>query len=123
MNLSSTNKTLQSGTVVGRLSPVHEVVSLTCPSRLGSGTKEVPSHLRALLDRSTTNLEITEKNKAKSLLISYSDLFSVTDEDVGRTFKIDTGSQPAIKQAPRRIHSFIYRKKYRIMYQTWLKWV
>jgi hypothetical protein len=106
MNLSSTNQALQSGTV-GKLSPVNEVVSLACPNRLGSSTKEVPKHLRELFDRSTKNLEITEKNKAKSLLIRYSDLFSVTDKDAGRTsmasHKIDTGSQPAIKQAPRRI--------------------
>jgi hypothetical protein len=64
-------------------------------------------HLRELFDRNTKSLESTEKNRARSLLIRYSDLFSVTDDDVGRKSmanqKIDAGSQlhVAIKQALR----------------------
>ncbi|XP_055998786.1 uncharacterized protein LOC125664117 [Ostrea edulis] len=107
MNLSSSNKTFQPGTVVGKLSPISEMVAVLCTKKAANNTQEMPKHIQELFDSSTKNLGCHEKDMARDLLIRYSDLFSVTDEDVGRTsivqHKIDTGTQQAIKQAPRRL--------------------
>ncbi|XP_052680304.1 uncharacterized protein LOC128161104 [Crassostrea angulata] len=90
MNMSATNRTIQPGTVVGNLSPVSEMKAYFLEPVVS--TKVLGNH---------------DKGKARFLLIRYSDLFSETDEDVGRTsvvqHKIDTGNQPALKQPPRRL--------------------
>lgn len=107
MNMSATNRTIQSGTVVGKLSPVSEMEAVQCFIGAANCNKEIPKHLQELFYSSTKVLGNHDKGKARDLLIRYSDLFSETDEDVGRTsvvqHKIDTGNQPAIKQPPRRL--------------------
>nr|XP_034331590.1 uncharacterized protein LOC117690875 [Crassostrea gigas] len=107
MNVSATNRTIQPGTVVGKLSPVSEMEAVQCSIGAANCNKEIPKHLQELFNSSTKVLGNHDKGKARDLLIRYSDLFSETDEDVGRTsvvqHKIDTGNQPSIKQPPRRL--------------------
>lgn len=102
MNMSATNRTIQSGTVVGKLSPVSEMEAVQCSIGAANCNKEIPKHLQELFYSSTKVLGNHDKGKARDLLIQYSDLFSETDEDVGRTsvvqHKIDTGNHPAIKR-------------------------
>ena len=108
MNTTTSVRTINPGTVIGKFSPVEEMMSAggddadrTEPS------EDLPEHLKDLYDRCTVNLTEGNKMKAKQLLIKYSRLFSATDEDVGRTnivkHKINTGTHDPVKQPPRRL--------------------
>ena len=92
---------------MGRLFPVSEMVAVHNSEGAVKNIVNMPKHLELLLDSSTKYLEDQEKDRAGDLLIPYSDLFSETDEDAGRTalvqHKIDIGNRSAIKQAPRRL--------------------
>ena len=107
MNMSATNKTIQPGTVVYKLSPVREIVAGHNSEGVVNNILNMPKHLEWLFDCSTNYLENQDMDRAKHLLIRYSDLFFETDEDIGRTalvqHKIDTGNQSAFKQVPRRL--------------------
>ena len=108
MNLSDSSKTIYPGTVVGEFSQVEEIVSLVPEPDISSQPNiEMPAHLTELYDKCTRGLDEDRKLKAKHLLIKYAALFSLTDEDVGRTanvrHKIETGTHAPVKQAPRRL--------------------
>ena len=101
MNMSATNNTIP------KLSPVTEKVSVHNSEGAVNNIVNMPKHLEQLFDSSTKYLENQEKDRARDLPFRYSDLFSKTDGDVGRTalvqHKINTRTQSAIKQAPRRL--------------------
>ncbi|KAK3083976.1 hypothetical protein FSP39_006179 [Pinctada imbricata] len=109
MNLSSETKILYPVKEVGKFTPITEVHSLPDLSAVSeaSDSNDVPQHLQDILLRCTTSLDDSDNEKAKSLLIRYSDLFAKSDEGVGRTslvkHKINTGDKAPIKQKPRRL--------------------
>ncbi|KAK6177716.1 hypothetical protein SNE40_015762 [Patella caerulea] len=70
-------------------------------------THILPDHVTEVLDRSIPNLNDSEKEKLRNLLIKHSDLFSKDSLDIGGTnlveHRINTGNAMPIKQPPRRI--------------------
>ena len=68
---------------------------------------EIPGHLEKLYEESCGNLDESQKDELRKLLIKYSHCFSSFSQDSGMTDlteqKIDTGNSYRIKQAPRRI--------------------
>ena len=74
----------------------------------GSNHADVPSHLVDLWERSCKHLEDDGDDKrVAQMLVEYQDVFSKTDNDLGRTsvlkHTIDTGHAHPIRQYPRRI--------------------
>ena len=69
----------------------------------------VPEHIEQVFEEGSVNLNAEEKEKLKSLLISYSDIFSKNDFDIGYTDKIQhkinlKPDQKPIKLPPRRLN-------------------
>ena len=67
----------------------------------------VPQHLRDLFDRSTKDLNESQKVKVADLLTNYQDTFSRNEWDIGLTnlaeHEIKTGDAAPVKQPPRRV--------------------
>lgn len=67
---------------------------------------EIPPHLQELFDKSSVHLDGEEKDLLAELLIKYQSVFSKSSDDIGLTdrvrHRIQTGSAPPIRQAPRR---------------------
>ena len=67
----------------------------------------VPQHLRDLFDRSTKDLNESQKGKEADLLNNYQDTFSRDEWDIGLTnlaeHEIKTGDAAPVKQPPRRV--------------------
>ena len=110
LNPLSETQTIHPGTIIGTLSPIEKVVSSSFDIDEVSCKKschDIPSHIKDLYEKCTSDLGIEDKQKAKALLLRYAHLFSTSDEDVGRTdlvkHKINTGDKDPIKQAPRRL--------------------
>ena len=110
LNPLSEAQTIHPGTIIGTLSPIEKVVSssfnideISCKK----SCHDIPSHIKDLYEKCTSDLGIEDKQKAKALLLRYAHLFSTSDEDVGRTdlvkHKINTGDKDPFKQAPRRL--------------------
>ncbi|XP_046744309.1 uncharacterized protein LOC124410184 [Diprion similis] len=66
-----------------------------------------PPHLGNLFERSSATLNLQQEEFFKSVLFKYADSLAVNSGDNGRCtsvkHKIDVGSNPPIKQAPRRL--------------------
>ena len=105
MNVSSEVKTVHSGTIVGNLSPVEQVVENDTKS--GNGTKTLPSKLNGLLDQASERLNREQREKVKQLLLRNSTLFAQDDCELGKTnvikHKIKTDGTPPIRQPLRRV--------------------
>ena len=103
INTSDDRQKFYSGTRVASMSPVEEIKT----SLPGNGTDgSIPEHLKELYDRTVAGVTKTQCTDVAKLLIKYSDTFSTSDYDLGRTgvikYKIKTkGSQP-IEQPLRR---------------------
>ena len=69
--------------------------------------KDVPVHLRALLERSAKGKNETERQSLAALLVKYKDTFSKYEWDIGLTHltehQIKTGDASPIRQRPRRV--------------------
>ena len=80
-------------------------------SSIESGAQGIPAErvvaMDELLERSSQHLSAQEKEEVRALLYEYHAVFSITDEDVGRTtyvkHTIETGDARPIKIPPRRI--------------------
>ncbi len=110
LNPSSTDIVIQAGEKVAYLDEVDEVKcesdTVDSVSEHDAAQEYVPEHLTELFECSSNQLNGTEKEQLKSLLIKHSDVFGRSSGDLGRTsvvkHKIDTGDNPPIKQRPRR---------------------
>ena len=67
----------------------------------------LPQHLQALYENSITSLSNSEKQEYRTFLLTYQDVFSKDEWDLGQTnlaeHEIDTGSHKPVKQPPRRV--------------------
>ena len=103
MNTEEDAKVVHSGTVIGQLSEVAQVV-VSLP-------QEKPScaDLSELLQKIEENLSSLQREKAGDLLMKYASLFAEHNLDLGRTdvvkHQINTGDSRPIKQQPRRIQA------------------
>ena len=65
----------------------------------------MPSHLSDLYERTIVGMNNVQKKQVEKLLCKYSEVFSKSDSDLGRTgiikHRIPTGDAQPIKQRPR----------------------
>ncbi|MCG8076676.1 MAG: reverse transcriptase family protein [Candidatus Thiodiazotropha taylori] len=105
MNLSAEPQVLNRGTNIATCSPIAEVYKVK--KMIDDTTGNVPKHLKDLYDRTITGMNNEQRQEVAQLLCKYSNVFSESDDDIGRTgiikHKIPTGMNRPIKQQPRRI--------------------
>jgi len=114
-NLGASPVTLKRGAVAGILQPAAVVgkVESQPPSAslaskpINSVCASLPSHLQVLYDESCASLPKSDQVKLASLLLSYSDIFSMGPTDLGRTGLVQhdilTTVGPPVKQQPCRM--------------------
>ncbi|KAL9967719.1 hypothetical protein ACROYT_G026008 [Oculina patagonica] len=117
LNTSETTQTIGAQTVVAVAKPVTGVAELELPeanTQCTNNTQQVeedsevllPDPLKELWQRSTEQLTEEESKAVTELLHQYKDVFSLSEQDLGRTtlirHHIDTGNARPIKQQPRR---------------------
>lgn len=111
LNPSSSNVIISEGEKLAHLEEVEEIAVCGPDSKANilqsdNHNESVPEHLVELFECSSENLDQTERNQLKSLLIKHSDVFASSSSDLGRTsvvkHRIDTGDNPPAKQRPRR---------------------
>ena len=104
MNLSHEEQVYNAGTNIAKISPVAEIQNVCTQPR---HIKSVPEHLEDLYNRSTDGMSKENCKQVASLLKKHSNVFSTSDEDLGRTgivrHKINTGNAAPIKQRWRRV--------------------
>lgn len=102
-NLGDSNVDLKEGMVVGSCEEVSTLKRLVQIDPRASGYM---SRAKDLL-QGCQNLTYSQKRQAQALLARFIDIFSKDDGDIGRTsvvkHRIDTGSEPPIKQRARRV--------------------
>ena len=121
-NPSSEEITIEPYTTIGRLVNVFDVsdpidlddiescgVKNCCVDTISVSDEDpLPDHLQCVYENSILNLDDCQKLQLRKFLVNYSDLFSESDRDIGRTplvkHKIITSNEVPIKQAPRRQH-------------------
>lgn len=101
LNISDKPKVIRKGEVLATCAPV------TCIEKSSSlRSNEPPENLRKEL-LEATELNDEQKGTAGKVIEEFTDLFSHTSEDFGRTsvtqHRINTGNHPPIKQNPRRL--------------------
>ena len=117
LNTSETTQTIGAQTVVAVAKPVTDVAELELPEvnsqciKHTQHTEEnpvdmLPDPLKELWQRSTKQLTTEESQAVAGLIHQYKDVFSLSEQDLGRTnlirHYIDTGNARPIKQPPRR---------------------
>ena len=117
LNTSETTQTIGAQTVVAVAKPVTDVAELELPevnSQCIKHTQHIeenpgdmlPDPLKELWQRSTKQLTTEESQAVAGLIHQYKDVFSLSEQDLGRTnlirHYIDTGNARPIKQPPCR---------------------
>ena len=109
-NVSGDPVRLKTGTTVGVCEPVELVVDADAVhgrQESRTGIEPLPDHLTQLLDDSSRDLTMLERQKVAILLGEYHDVFSSSDNDLGKTslaeHRIETGDNQPVKVPPRRV--------------------
>ena len=112
-NVGNESVTIEKGTLAAQLEPVRAVLDPSIveqPShvrRSSVGEKQLPEHLQALYEESSSELTQEEQTDLFKLLSEYQDIFSKGSFDVGKTnvvqHDIKLTDQRPIKQHPRRM--------------------
>lgn len=93
------------GTVIGQLSEVKVVES--SEEDMTDQSKKLRPDLVEMLKKTANYLKRKPKREAHTLLYDYTNLFTKSDSDLGRTgivrHKIDTGTNRPVKIPPRRV--------------------
>ncbi|KAI5753631.1 hypothetical protein M8J77_001985 [Diaphorina citri] len=106
MNTSTNKVRLKENDILGNCEPVMEVVTIDGVTQRPSFDRvERPGLTKELLK--DCKLEPKDRKKAAALISEFSDVFSLSDDDCGRTglvkHRIDTGDSRPIRQPPRRL--------------------
>ncbi|CAC5372800.1 unnamed protein product [Mytilus coruscus] len=105
MNTELDPKTIYPGTTVAQMSEVDRVLDRNICSNEQKRNGLRPD-LQDLLDRTSDELTLKDKQKVKSLLIENQNLFASSDVDLGRTnlvkHEISMGNARPFKEPPRR---------------------
>ena len=84
-----------------------ETISTNDQHNFDYSSTEVPPHLTDMYEKATKHLSAKQRDEVRELLLKHSNLFSKSDDDLGRTHlvehTIDTGTSKPIKQAPYRV--------------------
>ncbi|KAJ4445088.1 hypothetical protein ANN_06887 [Periplaneta americana] len=107
LNVTNWDKEVPSGTVLGNVEPVVSVTSLAENEECHRPRPDLDPSLKELARELPANLSKKERRKVHDLLTEFQDVFSLSENDYGRTEKvqhrIDTGSARPIRQPPRRV--------------------
>ena len=105
MNITNEEQTLHPGANVATISPVCRIQNVKDVTSTNKG--KVPEHLQDLFDRTTEGMDHQQQDQVAKFLIRFSNVFSKSDDDIGRTGviknQIPTGDAQPIKQQPRRV--------------------
>ena len=105
MNVTDEYCNIYSGTNIARASPVSEVQKVKTSAC--ENTKQVPGHLKDLYQKTVEGMNKGQQRQVAKLLNKYSNVFSETDDDIGRTgvlkHRIPTGEAKPIRQPLRRV--------------------
>ena len=84
-----------------------EVAKISQMQKNTGTSRAMPEHLQALCDECSQNLDEGQREKMLALLMEYSDVFSKSKSDLGKTslfqHRINTVDAAQIKQRARRI--------------------
>ena len=109
MNITDDDKILYPGTNIATISPVTSVE--TTKQTLRPNNEQVPEHLRELFNKTVVGMESKQKKEVVRLLTKYSDIFSKSDSDIGRSgiikHRIPTGNAQPIRERPRRVPVYL----------------
>ena len=111
VNLSDQTVKINQHSVLGQLEDVEEICSGDeITNENSSYQHKLPDHLQVLLENSSAQLSVTEKQQLSELLMKYEDIFIKPDGILGQTdlveHDIETGDSKPIKIPPRRIPIF-----------------
>jgi RNase H-like domain found in reverse transcriptase/Reverse transcriptase (RNA-dependent DNA polymerase)/Integrase zinc binding domain/Integrase core domain/gag-polyprotein putative aspartyl protease len=109
-NISDYDQKIRKGTTIGTYTPVSWVASMDAreeeSSKAAPTAKHLPVALQELVKDCSQGLDEQQTDKLKRLLAEYQHVFSLSDNDYGRTnllkHRIETGDSRPIKQVPRR---------------------
>ena len=108
-NLSEDAVKMEAGLDIGACEPAEVMNSTNTNPGVEDRehTDHLPYHMRDLMERAGAKLSDKEKEQVRGLLLEYSDVFSSSDSDLGRTslaeHHIDTGDHRPVKLPLRRI--------------------
>ena len=105
MNVTDEYCNIYSGTNIARASPVTEVQKVKTSAC--ENNRQVPDHLKDLYQKTVEGMNKGQQRQVAKLLNKYSNVFSETDDDIGRTgvlkHRIPTGEAQPIRQPLRRV--------------------
>ncbi|MCG7879381.1 MAG: RNase H-like domain-containing protein, partial [Candidatus Thiodiazotropha endolucinida] len=107
MNVTDKPIVIRKGTTVGMFEPVVQVNDKRETNTNSSAIDALPDRLQELLDRSSKHLDKAQKDKLRSTLTEYQDVFALNDDDMGYTdavkHHIETNGAKPIKDRMRRL--------------------
>lgn len=108
VNLKDFEQKITKGTVLGMFEAVTLIRSCEIEeTQEARGSRQLPTALRELVERSSSHLEAEQVEQLEKLLAEFTHVFALSESDSGRTnlayHRIDTGSTRPIKQASRRV--------------------
>ena len=105
MNVTDEYCNIYSGTNIARASPVTEVQKVKTSAC--ENNRQVPDHLKDMYQKTVEGMNKGQQRQVAKLLNKYSNVFSETDDDIGRTgvlkHRIPTGEAQPIRQPLRRV--------------------
>ena len=105
MNVTDEYCNIYSGTNIATASPVTEVQKVKTSAC--ENNRQVPDHLKDLYQKTVEGMNKVQQRQVAQLLNKYSNVFSETDDDIGRTgvlkHRIPTGEAQPIRQPLRRV--------------------
>ena len=105
MNITDEDQILYPGTNIATMSHVCSVK--TVKKILSPNNEQVPEHLNDLFDRTVVGMGHVQRKEIAKLLNKYSEVFSKSDDDIGRSgiikHRIPTGNDQPIKDRRRKV--------------------
>ncbi|CAC5422756.1 unnamed protein product [Mytilus coruscus] len=106
LNVSNTVTTISAGTIVGEISPVADVITMTKNTSKEHTNPKLDNELQNLVNEASSHLSEKQRHQVTNCLQQYKSLFALSDNDLGCTsivrHRINTGSNSPVKQPPRR---------------------
>ncbi|CAG2215708.1 unnamed protein product [Mytilus edulis] len=106
LNVSNNVTTIRAGTIVGEISPVEDVITMTENTRKEHKNPKLDNELQKLVNEASSHLTEKQRHQVTNCLQQYKSLFALSDNDLGCTsivrHRINTGTNYPVKQPPRR---------------------
>ena len=110
LNLTDEAVKINQESIIGSLHKVDNIFQQQAETMTNANTIILPEHLRPLIQNTSDRLNPTEKDKLRTLIGQYQDIFMQSNGQLGQTHivqhEIKTGDTNPIKLPPRRIPIF-----------------